>query len=38
MIGDTVKVYAKISWECGNYSLNYPERTHAVDSLKIIFQ
>ena len=38
MIGDTVKVYAKISWECGNYSLTYPERTHAVDSLKIIFQ
>lgn len=38
MKGDTIKVYGKVVWECGNYSLSYPEKTHVIDSLKIIFQ
>ena len=38
MIGDTIKVYCRVSWECGNYSLTYPERTKIIDSLKIIFK
>lgn len=38
MKGDTIKVYCEVFWECGNYSLTYPNRTVAIDSLKIIFQ
>jgi hypothetical protein len=38
MKGDTIKIYCKVSWECGNYSLTYPDRTNIIDSLKIIFQ
>lgn len=36
MRGDTIKVYANVTWECGNYSLTYPERTHKIDSLNLI--
>jgi hypothetical protein len=36
MRGDTIKVYANIAWECGNYSINHPERTHKIDSLNLI--
>jgi hypothetical protein len=36
MRGDTIKVYANIAWECGNYSLTHPERTHKIDSINLI--
>lgn len=35
-IGDTIIIYGKVSWECGNYSIQYPNRTRKVDSLKLI--
>jgi hypothetical protein len=34
--GDTIKIYVKTYWECGNYSLTYPERTEKIDSLSLI--
>lgn len=34
--GDTIKVYVKVFWECGNYSLTYPSRTEKIDSLSLI--
>ena len=36
MRGDTLRIYANIAWECGNYSLTYPERTHKLDSINLI--
>ena len=38
MKGDTIKVYGRVYWECGNYTLTYPDRTTVIDSLKIIFE
>jgi hypothetical protein len=38
MKGDTITVYSKVAWECGNYSIQYPERTHKIDSLKLIIE
>jgi hypothetical protein len=38
MIGDTIIVYGKAIWEAGNYSLQHPERTRKVDSLKLIIE
>jgi hypothetical protein len=34
--GDTIKIYVKTYWECGNYSITYPERTEKIDSLSLI--
>jgi len=36
MIGDTITIYGKVAWECGNYSIQYPKYTHKTDSLKLI--
>lgn len=36
--GDTITTYVKTSWELGRYSLNYPDSTNKIDSLKIIFR
>ena len=34
--GDTIKVYVKVFWETGNYSITYPKRTEKIDSLSLI--
>jgi hypothetical protein len=34
--GDTIKVYVKVFWEAGNYSITYPKRTEKIDSLSLI--
>ena len=34
--GDTIKLYVKTFWECGNYSITYPKRTEKIDSLSLI--
>lgn len=36
MIGDTITIYGKASWDCGNYSTKFPQYTHKTDSLKLI--
>ena len=35
-IGDTITIYGRASWECGNYSIQYPNRTRKIDSLRLI--
>jgi len=36
--GDTVKIYCNISWDLGQYSINHPNLTNKLDSIKIIFK
>lgn len=36
MIGDTIIIYGKASWDCGSYSIKFPQYTHKTDSLKLI--
>lgn len=38
MIGDTITIYGKAVWEAGNYSIQYPNRTRKIDSLKLIIK
>jgi hypothetical protein len=36
--GDTIKVYGYISWDLGQYSIDHPELSNKLDSIKIIFK
>lgn len=36
--GDTIKVYCNISWDLGQYSIDHPEISNKLDSIKIIFK
>ena len=38
MKGDTIKVYAQVFWEAGNYTWEYPDRTKKLDSVQIILK
>lgn len=38
MKGDTIVAYGRVYWECGNYTLTYPDRTTIIDSIKIVFE
>ena len=36
--GDTIKVYCRISWDVGQFSVNNPNLTNRLDSIRIIFR
>lgn len=36
--GDTIKVYCKVSWDVGQYSIDHPDLTEKLDSIRIIFK
>ena len=36
--GDTIKVYCRVTWDVGQYSINHPDLTNKLDSIKIIFK
>jgi hypothetical protein len=36
--GDTIKVYCRITWDLGQYSIDHPDLTNKLDSIKIIFK
>ena len=37
MIGDTITIYGKVSWEAGNYTLQHPDETKKTATISIIF-
>ena len=36
--GDTIKVYCNVSWDLGQYSIDYPLLSNKLDSINIIFK
>jgi hypothetical protein len=36
--GDTIKVYCRVTWDVGQYSIDHPDLTNKLDSIKIIFK
>jgi hypothetical protein len=36
--GDTIKVYCNVSWDLGQYSIDYPLLSEKLDSINIIFK
>lgn len=36
MIGDTITIYGKASWDCGSYSIEFPQYTQKTDFIKLI--